>query len=144
MSSSPWLQRFVDIYSKLGTDNLGLLEQVYHDDVVFCDPMHQVNGRTALLSYFDRMYSRVIDCRFNIEHVLETENEAAIYWTMVYSHTALNSRKPITVQGHSHIKAQQDRVIYHRDYLDAGAMVYEHIPLLGGVIRGIKKRAGES
>jgi len=31
-------------------------------------------------------------------------------------------------------------VIYHRDYFDMGAFVYENIPVLGSVVRYTKKR----
>jgi hypothetical protein len=33
-------------------------------------------------------------------------------------------------------------VYYHRDYYDAGSMLYEHIPLMGYAIRKIKKKVG--
>ncbi|WP_047047787.1 nuclear transport factor 2 family protein [Vibrio mexicanus] len=141
MSESIWLQRFVDVYSELGTDNLDLLSTVYHNDVVFIDPMHQLEGKEQLLGYFHQLYGNVISCEFVIEHVMESDHEAAIYWSMTFSHFQLNKRNPVTVQGHSHIKAKDDLVVYHRDFLDVGAMLYEHIPLLGTVIKTIKKRA---
>ena len=62
---------------------------------------------------------------------------------MSYSHKRLNSAQPIQVQGHSLLKMADDKVIYHRDYVDLGAMLYEHIPLLGKVIRTIKARASQ-
>jgi len=31
-------------------------------------------------------------------------------------------------------------VTYHRDYFDLGALIYERVPVLGGLIRGIKGR----
>ncbi|USD43440.1 nuclear transport factor 2 family protein [Vibrio sp. SCSIO 43135] len=144
MGNSLWLQRFVRVYSELGTDNLGSLNEIYHPDVQFIDPMHHVSGREDLLAYFDQLYTQIISCQFVVEHVMESGNEAAVYWTMTFSHFQLNGKAPVTVQGHSHLKAVDDQVIYHRDYLDVGAMLYEHIPLLGKVIRGIKRRAAKS
>ena len=35
-----------------------------------------------------------------------------------------------------------DKVYRHRDYFDAGALLYEHVPLLGRVIRWLKRRMG--
>jgi len=37
----------------------------------------------------------------------------------------------------SHLKFADGKVISHRDYFDLGEMLYEHIPLLGGVIKSI-------
>ncbi len=31
-----------------------------------------------------------------------------------------------------------DSIIYHKDYYDLGEMVYEHVPILGFVIKKIK------
>jgi hypothetical protein len=48
------------------------------------------------------------------------------------------------VQGSSHLKGVGDKVVYHRDYLDLGAMLYEQLPLLGRVIRSLKNRAANA
>ena len=58
-------------------------------------------------------------------------------------HKQLNGQKPIEVQGHSHLKMLDGQVVYHRDYLDIGSMLYEHIPVLGCAIKSIKKRASQ-
>lgn len=144
MINSLWLQRFIQVYSELGTDNLESLITVYHPEVEFIDPLHHVSGRDELMAYFDQLYTQIIGCQFVVEHVIASENEAAIYWTMTFSHSQLNGKAPVSVQGHSHLKASQEQIIYHRDYLDVGAMLYEHIPILGKVIRGIKRRARQS
>jgi hypothetical protein len=34
------------------------------------------------------------------------------------------------------------KVRYHRDYFDLGAMLYEHLPLLGSLVKTIKRRLG--
>lgn len=35
---------------------------------------------------------------------------------------------------------QDDLIIRQRDYYDAGEMIYEHLPLLGWAVRGVKRR----
>jgi hypothetical protein len=144
MASTLWLDNFITTYSKLGTNNLHLLKEVYHQDIEFIDPMHHLQGLDELLNYFDELYTQVSHCQFVVEEVLEAENEAAIYWTMTFCHQKLNKKRPIKVQGHSHIKSQDDKVIFHRDYLDLGAMLYEQIPLLGRLITSIKNRASQA
>ena len=142
MAQESWLQRFISVYSTLGTDNLGLLTSIYHPKVVFADPMHKVQGIDALVKYFEQLYLQVISCDFVIDHVVETDSQAAVYWTMTLRHKSLAGGKPIKLEGHSQLKMLDDLVIYHRDYFDLGAMLYEHIPLLGSVIKYIKQRAG--
>ncbi|MFT5758356.1 MAG: hypothetical protein ACI9LM_003095 [Alteromonadaceae bacterium] len=142
---SEWLVNFIDNYSQLSTRNLNLLKDIYHQDILFIDPIHQVKGFDNLQQYFSDLYENLSRCHFTIEHVFEQNNEAAIYWEMSYQHPKLNSGKVITVQGHSHIKGEDvtNKVIYHRDYLDVGAMLYEHVPLLGRLIQWIKARASK-
>lgn len=144
MKDALWLDRFIEVYSSLSPSNLHTLREVYHANVEFSDPMHRVEGLQALLMYFDNIYTQVTHCDFVIEHVFRSESEAAVYWKMTFIHNKLNGKQPITVQGHSHIKAQDDLVIFHRDYLDLGAMLYEHLPLIGSLVKTIKQRASTS
>lgn len=136
-----WLCNFVDNYQKLSTDNLDLLDLIYHQDITFIDPIHQLSGFDNLKAYFIGLYQNLSACEFIIDDVIYSDDKAAIYWTMIYKHSKLNSGNAVTVFGNSHIKGLEDKVIYHRDYLDAGAMLYEQIPLLGKVVKFIKRKA---
>lgn len=141
MQRSLWLQSFISVYSNLGTDNLTTLQSIYHPDVTFIDPLHRVDGLTELLDSFKSSYTNIIQCDFVIQHVFESENEAAVYWDMTFRHKSLNGKQPITVLGHSHLKEKDGLVIFHRDYLDVGSMIYEHVPVLGALVKTIKQRA---
>lgn len=133
-----WLNNFVDIYQKLSTNNLDLLKNVYHEDVTFIDPIHQIQGFNNVFQYFQDLYRNVSTCNFTITNVIVEHEQAAIYWEMTYLHHKLNQGKLITVHGSTHIKGQDDKVIYHRDFLDLGAMIYEQMPFLGKLIKWIK------
>lgn len=138
---APWLSNFINTYQQLSTDNLHLLEQIYSDDIHFCDPMHQLHGFDNLADYFDGLYANLQQCDFVINNVIFNQEQAAIYWTMSFKHPSLNSNKEIKVEGSSLLKTDGKKVNYHRDYIDLGAMLYEHIPLVGRIIKAIKQRA---
>ena len=138
-----WLIRFLATYEQLGTDNLHLLEEVYHSAVEFQDPIHVVNGLNDLQSYFHNLYTNLTECHFEITEVIHNDTDAAIYWDMNYRHPKLNNGKTIRVEGHSRLKGYADKVHYHRDYLDVGAMLYEQIPILGWFIKQVKRRASK-
>ena len=135
-----WLEQFQVIYNNLSKNNVDSLALIYHADICFEDPLHKVTGLSDFITYFNNLFTHVISCTFDIKHTIKSPNEAAVYWVMHYQHPKLNAGKTISVTGHSHLKAMDNKVIYHRDYLDAGAMIYEHIPLLGSAIRYLKKR----
>jgi hypothetical protein len=48
-------------------------------------------------------------------------------------------RQPVVVPGMTYLRFA-DRISYQRDHFDAGALVYEHVPLLGWLIRLLKRR----
>lgn len=136
-----WLVKFVDIYQSLTIKNLELLSDVYHPNVTFIDPMHQVEGIDALHQYFKSLYQNLSTCDFVIENVIASKEQAAIYWKMTYQHSKLNKGQLVTVYGNSLIKGDGHKVIYHRDYLDLGAMLYEQIPVFGQLTKWIKMKA---
>ncbi|NRD74263.1 nuclear transport factor 2 family protein [Shewanella sp. VB17] len=138
-----WLQNFISIYSELGIDNLSSLHKIYHQNIEFRDPLHQVYGIDDMLCYFDSLYTNLNSCVFNIDNVFANDNQAAIYWTMTFCHPTLNQGGEIIVEGHSYLVEQDNKVIIHRDYFDVGSMLYEHIPLLGLAVKAVKRRAAK-
>ncbi len=140
-NSPVWLSNFISIYQKLGTNNLDLLSVIYHDDITFIDPLHDIQGFSDLYQYFKGLYQNLLTCDFVINKVIFDGNEAAIYWTMTYQHSKLNKGACVTVSGSSHIQGNEDKVTYHRDYLDLGAMLYEQLPLFGKLTKWIKTQA---
>lgn len=136
--NSIWLNNFIEVYQKLSTDNLSLLEVIYHKNVTFVDPIHQIQGFDNVSQYFEGLYQNLHSCEFTITDVIAVDGKAAIYWEMTYSHKKLNQGRPVTVLGNSYIKGQDNKVIYHRDFLDLGEMIYEQLPILGRIIKWIK------
>jgi len=142
LQGSPlWLSNFVLVYQKLSKDNLKLLSTIYHDKVIFIDPIHKVEGFDELYQYFTGLYQNLSACDFVIDDVIWQDSQASIFWTMSYQHLKLNKGKIVTVLGSSHIKGKNSKVIYHRDYLDLGAMLYEQLPVFGKLTKWIKTKA---
>lgn len=140
-------QRVKDIYHALNRDSLHLLDELYAADATFIDPFHRIEGRAALHAYFAKMYANVSLIRFDFEDETATADELVLYWTMTYAHPRLNGGRPIAVPGCTRFRFVTDaaspdagKVRLHRDYFDAGALLYEQIPLLGRVVRFLRER----
>lgn len=136
------VENFKQLYHTLSRDNLSLdlLRSAYHENIQFIDPLHNLHGTTQLLGYFRELYSNVEHCQFSFEHEIIQDEQAVLFWSMSYRHPRLNQGKTISVQGNSLLRFDADGVYFHRDYIDMGAMLYEYIPLLGAVIRWLKRR----
>jgi len=59
---------------------------------------------------------------------------------MTYRHPRLNGGKDISVQGASRLEFRDGKVIQHRDFFDAGELLYEQVPVLRNVIGLLKRR----
>ena len=136
------LDRFCRLFNELDRGNLHKLQEVYGEDVRFQDPFSQVSGLDQLTEYFAGAYGNVIRCRFRFSDPVIDGCHCTIPWVMELQHKRLNGGRQVDVDGISVLEIRDGRVRYHRDYFDAGQLIYENLPLLGGVIRWIKEKAG--
>jgi len=134
------VEKFNAMYQTLDKDNMHLLRDVYSDDIVFVDALHEIKGIDALEKYFAGMYQNLLYCRFDIHDVQSGDASAYLSWKMDYAHPKLGGKENISVDGVTHLKFDE-KITYHRDYADMGQMLYENIPLLGSAIRYVKKQA---
>ncbi|BAP41519.1 nuclear transport factor 2 family protein [Pseudomonas sp. 21LCFQ02] len=137
---SDFLQQFAHGFAALNKDNLDRLGQLYSEDVCFSDPLHNLQGLGQMREYFDQLYANVSELSFDFHGFDEVRPGAGyLLWTMHYRHPRLEGGKLLQVEGCSHL-LWHDKVYRHRDYFDAGALLYEHLPVLGGVIGWLKRR----
>ena len=135
-----FLDHFASRFVHIDRDNLSLLDELYHEDILFTDPLHRIRGLSALHRYFRAMYDRVEDLHFDFQgQDLVREGEGYLRWCMSYRHPSLAGGRPVSVEGCSHLRWEH-KVHWHRDYFDAGALLYEHVPVLGGAIGWLKRR----
>lgn len=141
------IEKLSDFYLKLDLKSVQNLDAIYGENIVFTDPAHQLDGLPALRAYFVHLIENLEYCSIEVQEVLEQEtsdkeSQAFIIWIMTFKHPRLKKGKPIVLAGVSHIKFQE-KIHYHRDYFDLGAMLYEHLPLIGRIILNIKRRLAQ-
>lgn len=139
---SDFLREFARQFAELDKDNLEHLDALYTADVHFTDPLHDVQGLETLRRYFTALYANVSELRFDFHGFDQiAEGEGYLRWVMSYRHPRLAGGRLIRVDGCSHLR-WRDKVYRHRDYFDAGALLYEHVPVLGRAIAWLKRRMG--
>ncbi|MAD16508.1 MAG: transcriptional regulator [Alteromonadaceae bacterium] len=131
---------FVNFYKSLDTQSLSELKNIYSDDVVFVDPVTRHKGFAAVHRYFEQLLVDVNECTFDISQIKEVDSTVFVNWTMHFRHPKLKAGKLISVEGVSQLIVKEHKICYQRDYYDLGSMLYEHVPLIGSVIKFIKKR----
>lgn len=137
------LEKFLNTYNMLNANNLQLLADIYAEDIRFIDPAHEIKTLARLTDYFANLYSNISSIEFQFNHHMRVAEEGYVQWQMNFSHARLKSGKTIVVDGASYLRFNEtDKVFYHRDYFDLGAMLYEQLPLLGRIIIAVKRRLG--
>ena len=143
MLSEPVVQKFIDTYQTLNIKSLDSLANIYTSDIVFEDPLHQVSGLSSMESYFEQLYLNLNSSHFDVFDRHIVGDHAFIYWRMTFSHKRINKGEDIVVNGHSKLTFDGDKVCYHRDYFDLGELIYQHVPVLGGLIKHINRKASQ-
>lgn len=143
MMDKPAVYRlFCETYQHSGKLDDKRLAALYDGQVVFCDPVHRIEGLAALQAYFAGMVRRLNYCHFDFVDELVGSGQAYVTWDMHFSHPAIAGGQPQCLRGISHIRFSDGRIDYHEDCYDMGAMLYEHLPLLGRATRFLKNRLG--
>lgn len=133
------VEKLMDFYTSFSRSSVRRLEDFYTQDVEFVDPVHTVNGLLALKSYLRDMAENMQHYEIRYLEKMERDGAAHLSWEMTFIHRRLNNGLPITVRGMSYLKFTS-KVYYHEDSYDLGALVYEHVPVLGRFIRFMRSR----
>ncbi len=136
------LAEIESLFNNFNKETLHLADDFYDPDVMFRDPIVELKGREALKAYYADMYENVTSIRFDFSDGIEKDGEAVVFWTMEVRAKGLKGGEPVLLDGTSHIRFGGDagKAVYHRDYFDMGAFVYENVPVLGSLVRYTKKR----
>ena len=127
-------------FNELNIDTMELLEDFYHEDVGFVDPVVDVHGLEDLRKHYVHQYAKAKEIGFEFvsEHIAGDTH--TVEWNMTLRTKRLNKGKVFTVPGVSVITFEGNKVIYHRDYFDLGDMLYERVPVMRFFTKKIKKR----
>ncbi len=129
-------------FEALNKDTMHLVDDFYDEDVHFMDPMVDLKNRQQVKKYYLNLYKNVDSISWTFLSEINQQMECALVWKMTLISKALNAGKPVVVDGVSVIKfgGKEGKAIYHRDYFDMGAFVYEGVPVLGTLIRFVKAK----
>lgn len=135
--------RLKQYFESLDASDVARIGELYAADAQFRDPFNDVRGLDALTRIFEKMFEDTLEPRFAITHTIEGADEAVLVWDFTFR---LRRYKPDVAQrihGLSHVRFDASgKVTYHRDYWDAASELYEKLPVVGGLMRYLKRRIG--
>ena len=137
----PAVQRIVAFFEGLSPADLPRMAAIYTEDALFKDPFNQVAGVAAIQRIFEHMFVSLDGPRFVIRDAIVQGNQCFLSWDFIFRMKRF-SREEQVVRGGSHLRLAADgRIRDHRDYWDVAEELYEKLPVLGALMRWLKRRA---
>ncbi len=131
---------YLECYENLNIDSLSdSLSDLIHPDIEFKDPFNHVGSARAVVNIFEHMYQQVYLPKFNVIHSYYDHPAGMVLWEFHYSLSPKSERKLIV--GTSVIKLNSEgKIVQHIDYWDPAESIYESVPVIGSLIRFVKKK----
>jgi steroid Delta-isomerase len=132
------LRQYFESISLLSVRELGT---IYAEDAYFKDPFNEVRGVPAIERIFTHMFTQVDAPRFVVHDVVAQDAQAFVTWDFRFRMKRFNPADQV-IRGASHLRFDAaGKVVFHRDYWDAAEELYAKLPVLGGLMRFLRRRA---
>ncbi len=142
MTADDALERVVRFYETISRETLAAeLGAIYAADAAFKDPFNEVRGLVPIAAIFEHMFEQVDNPRFVVTARVAQGGQAFLTWDFLFTMKRF-SKEQQCIRGATHLVFDaQGRVSVHRDYWDAAEELYEKLPVLGGLMRWLKRSA---
>jgi steroid delta-isomerase len=127
---------FINLISTFDSDSLRDLPEIYSPTIEFEDPINTVQGLDNLYLVFEDLLKVFSEIEIQVKETSSTDHTAFVRWLMTYRFR----KKKYSIDGVTHLKFDSSGLICkHKDYWDASFPLYGTFPMLGSLMRGIKK-----
>jgi hypothetical protein len=129
----------VHFFEHLAPADLPGLATLYAADARFKDPFNEVQGLAAIEGVFAHMFRTLDTPRFVVTGQIVQGHQAMLTWDFLFSFKG--ELRTQTVRGATHLQFNEAGLVsLHRDYWDAAEELYEKLPVLGALLRWVKRR----
>ncbi len=133
----PHHQAYCRYLEDLTTERLDRLTDYVAADVRFRDPFNDTRGADAMAGVFRHMFDSLRDVRFRVLHAAASGETCLLSWRF----DALLGARAWSFDGTSVVRFGADgRVLEHVDHWDAAREFYERLPVIGWLLRGLRRR----
>lgn len=134
--------RLLDLFEHLTPERVSLIPRFYAADAYFKDPFNEVKRVEDIERIFGEMFHQVNNPRFVVHTAFESGQQLFIAWDFLFEMKRFHAGKTQCIKGSSHLQLNEYGLVqFHRDYWDVAEELYEKIPVLGGLMRWLKKQA---
>ena len=136
--------RFIVFFENLSPADVATLGQVYAPEARFNDPFNEVRGVPAIQAIFAHMFGALEQPRFVVTGRVVQGNQCFLTWDFLFAFQRFDKGVTQTVRGASHLVLDDEGLVtLHRDYWDAAEELYEKLPVVGALMRWLRRRAAQ-
>ncbi|WP_411878947.1 nuclear transport factor 2 family protein [Polaromonas sp. YR568] len=146
MNSTPSAaDRIANTFQLLTLPGVETLGAIYAPDARFKDPFNDVQGLAEIQRIFRHMYASLDNPRFVVTGRIVQGEQCFLTWEFHFAFKNFQRGRAQRILGGSHLVLDgEGRITLHRDYWDAAEELYEKLPVVGGLMRWLKRRGGSS
>lgn len=136
------IERFQDLLSDFkAPDFRRRIREVYARDVFFNDTLKTVRGVDRVEEYLAASADAIDRGTVEFLDVVSQDGDYYFRWLMTLRFKRLARGEDKSSIGMSHVRFDDEgKVVLHQDFWDSTAGLFEHVPVLGSVLRRAKKR----
>jgi steroid delta-isomerase len=128
-------------FETLTPDSARELARIYTDDAAFRDPFNDVRGVAAIEAIFAKMFETLHEPRFTVVRRIVDGPHVVLLWDFDFRIRKFRPAQPWRIHGASHLELAGDgRIAMHRDYWDTAEELYAKLPLVGALMRFLKRQ----
>jgi hypothetical protein len=136
--------RISELFSRMSVEKVQrLVRALYAPGAYLNDSLTVMVGAEAIEAYYVRSVGAARQIHFDFSDVAVSTDGPDYYvrWQMTLEKRFLGRGLPLRIPGVSHFRFDaRGRILVHRDFWNTGTGLYERIPLLGWLIRRVRKR----
>lgn len=131
----------VHFFETLDPQSVDRLPQFYAADCRFVDPFNDIRGTAALTTVFQHMFDQLEAPRFIVRERLIEGSRVFLTWDFEFRFRRWQPQVLQRIQGSSLLLFDAAGLVSeHRDYWDAAGGLYEKLPVIGGLMRWLKRQ----
>lgn len=134
--------RLANFFEQLQPQDLPRLSAMYASNARFKDPFNEVQGLAEIERIFAHMFKALDSPHFIVTERIVQGQQCFLAWDFRFRFRRFDTTTWQTVRGGTHLVFNEAGLVtLHRDYWDAAEELYEKLPLVGGLMRWLKRRA---
>ncbi|MEO8386939.1 MAG: nuclear transport factor 2 family protein [Polaromonas sp.] len=136
------VDRIAETFQTLTPAGVETLGDIYAPDARFKDPFNDVRGLAEIQRIFRHMYVNLEDPRFLVTGRIVQGAQCFLTWELHFAFRRIKRGRAQCIVGGSHLVLNDEgRITLHRDYWDAAEELYEKLPVIGNLMKWMRRRS---